>query len=85
MYHAKTTGKNNYSFYSSAMGKSLNLRMVAEGLDDIEQFHFLRKQGIQIIQGYLFSQPVPANQFAKLLTETPYLNHGPSIITPQFN
>lgn len=57
-----------------AMGKSLNLRMVAEGVDDIEQFHFLRKQGIQIIQGYLFSQPVPANKFAKLLTNTPYLN-----------
>jgi len=55
-----------------AMGKSLNLRMVAEGVDDVGQFHFLRKQGIQIIQGYLFSKPVPLNDLAKLLTKAPY-------------
>ncbi len=65
---------NNASLVSAiiAMGKSLNLRMVAEGVDDIGQFHFLRKQGIQIIQGYLFSQAVPGDEFAKLLTDAPY-------------
>ena len=50
-----------------AMGKSLNLRMVAEGVDDIKQFNFLRDNGIKIIQGYLFSKPVPADDFAALL------------------
>jgi len=63
--------ENSASLVSAiiAMGKSLNLRMVAEGVDDVGQFNFLHKQGVQIIQGYLFSQPVPAAQFAKLLTE----------------
>jgi len=65
---------NNASLVSAiiAMGKSLNLRMVAEGVDDVEQFRFLRKQGIQIIQGYIFSEPVPGRVFSKLLTERPY-------------
>ena len=55
-----------------AMGKSLKLRMVAEGVDDAEQFRFLAKQGIQVIQGYIFSKPIPGPEFAKLLVETPY-------------
>lgn len=66
--------ENNASLVSAiiAMGKSLNLRMVAEGVDDIEQFHFLRAQGIQIIQGYLFSKPVPSDEFAKLMADAPF-------------
>ncbi|MFD2231208.1 EAL domain-containing protein [Alkalimarinus sediminis] len=65
---------NNASLVSAiiAMGKSLNLRMVAEGVDDIAQFHFLREQGIQIIQGYLFSQPVPSDEFALLMADAPF-------------
>ncbi len=50
-----------------AMGKSLNLRMVAEGVDDIGQFNFLRDNGIHVIQGYLFSKPLPADDFTSLL------------------
>lgn len=67
---------NNAKLVSAiiAMGKSLNLRMVAEGVDNEDQFRFLRRQGIQIIQGYLFSPPVPASEFAKLLAKTPYFN-----------
>lgn len=66
--------ENNASLVNAiiAMGKSLNLRMVAEGVDDVEQFHFLRKQGIQIIQGYLFSKPVPSEAFAKLMSDAPF-------------
>jgi diguanylate cyclase (GGDEF)-like protein len=66
--------ENNASLVSAiiSMGKSLNLRMVAEGVDDIEQFIFLRKQGIQIIQGYIFSEPVTGEEFAKLLIDRPY-------------
>ncbi|MCZ6828906.1 MAG: EAL domain-containing protein [Gammaproteobacteria bacterium] len=65
---------NNASLVGAiiAMGKCLNLRMVAEGVDDEDQFRFLHKQGIQVIQGYLFAQPMPAEEFAKLLTEAPY-------------
>ena len=56
-----------------AMGKSLNLRMVAEGVDNVDQFNFLRKQGIQVIQGYLFSKPMPGDEFSELMLAPPYM------------
>ncbi|MEP5764266.1 MAG: EAL domain-containing protein [Halieaceae bacterium] len=50
-----------------AMGKSLNLSLVAEGVDMDEQFLFLRDNEVDIIQGYLFSKPVPGDELAELL------------------
>jgi diguanylate cyclase (GGDEF)-like protein len=50
-----------------AMGKSLNLSLVAEGVDTVDQFLFMRKHEVETIQGYLFSKPVPADEFAELL------------------
>jgi EAL domain-containing protein (putative c-di-GMP-specific phosphodiesterase class I) len=50
-----------------AMGKSLNLSLVAEGVDTADQFMFLRAQDVDVIQGYLFSKPLPADDFATLL------------------
>ncbi len=55
-----------------AMGKSLNLRLVAEGVDTEEQYHFLRGNEVDIIQGYLFSQAVPADEFGYLLKNNPF-------------
>ena len=49
------------------MGKSLNLRLVAEGVDSGPQYRFLREAGVDVIQGFLFSKPVPADEFARLL------------------
>jgi diguanylate cyclase (GGDEF)-like protein/PAS domain S-box-containing protein len=51
-----------------SMGRSLNLRIIAEGVETIEDLAFLKAQGCDEGQGYYFSRPVPANQFAKLLT-----------------
>ena len=50
-----------------AMGKSLNLRLVAEGVDSGAQYRFLHEAGVDVIQGFLFSKPVPAEDFARLL------------------
>ena len=55
-----------------AMGKSLNLRLVAEGVDALDQFRFLREHGVDLIQGYLFSKPVPLEQLARLFKDNPY-------------
>lgn len=56
-----------------AMGKSMNLNLVAEGVETHEQYHFLTKNGAHVIQGYLFSQPVDANELAPMLTEHHFL------------
>src|SRR6202040_3198478 len=42
-----------------AMGKSLNLTVVAEGVETLEQQTFLRDQGCDETQGYYFSRPIP--------------------------
>ncbi|MEH6571424.1 MAG: EAL domain-containing protein, partial [Halioglobus sp.] len=52
-----------------AMGKSMNLTLVAEGVETHEQYHFLTDNGAHVIQGYLFSKPVDANELAPMLTE----------------
>ena len=49
-----------------AMAKSLGLSLVAEGVETAEQLAFLRDRGCDQCQGYLFSKPVPADEFARL-------------------
>jgi len=51
-----------------SMGRSLNLRIIAEGVETAEDLAFLKSQGCDEGQGYYFSRAVPAEQFAKLLT-----------------
>jgi len=49
------------------MGSNLNHRVIAEGVETVEQVAFLQAHGCDEGQGYYFSRPVPAAQFAKLL------------------
>lgn len=46
-----------------AMGKTLGLTVVAEGVEKEEQVNFLRQHHCDEIQGYLISRPVPADAF----------------------
>jgi diguanylate cyclase (GGDEF)-like protein/PAS domain S-box-containing protein len=50
-----------------AMGKSLNLTVVAEGVETLEQQTFLQDHNCDEMQGFLFSKPIPSDQFAELL------------------
>lgn len=50
-----------------SMARSLNLRVVAEGVETPEQLEFLRNNECDEAQGFLFSRPVPPDQFAQLL------------------
>jgi diguanylate cyclase (GGDEF)-like protein/PAS domain S-box-containing protein len=50
-----------------SMGKSLNQRVIAEGVETAEQLAFLRAQRCGEGQGYYFSRPLVAEQFTKLL------------------
>lgn len=49
------------------LGRELNLRTLAEGVDKVEQFNFLIANGCDEYQGYYFSKPVTAAEFLERL------------------
>ena len=57
-----------------AMGKTLSLTVVAEGVETEEQMNFLKEHSCDEMQGFYFSKPVAPEQFADLLRE-----HVPSL------
>ncbi len=50
-----------------AMAQHLELGLVAEGVETPEQYRFLTGHGVKVVQGYLFSEPLPAAEFERLL------------------
>ena len=50
-----------------AMGHSMDLRVLAEGVETAEQLAFLRERGCDSYQGYFCSRPVPAEALAALV------------------
>ncbi|MGO9339543.1 MAG: putative bifunctional diguanylate cyclase/phosphodiesterase [Terracidiphilus sp.] len=59
-----------------AMARQLNLRTVAEGIEEQGELEMMREIGCDAGQGYLFQRPVPAEEFAEFLREWPYRRHG---------
>ncbi|NCO00847.1 MAG: EAL domain-containing protein [Epsilonproteobacteria bacterium] len=50
-----------------ALGTSLNLKIIAEGVEEKSQKEFLIRNGCYFIQGYLYSKPIPADEITLLL------------------
>ena len=50
-----------------AMGKSLSLTVVAQGVETKDQAEFLRTHACDELQGFYFKRPLPADQFTRLL------------------
>ena len=50
-----------------SMARSLKLRVIAEGVETLDELSFLRAHQCDEAQGYFFSRPVPPDEFARLL------------------
>lgn len=46
-----------------AMGHSFNMTVIAEGVDNLKQRRILRERHCDMVQGFLYSPPLPADQF----------------------
>jgi EAL domain-containing protein (putative c-di-GMP-specific phosphodiesterase class I) len=53
-----------------AMAKSLGMAVIAEGVETEVQRAFLEQHDCPLYQGYLFSRPVPIEQFETLLRQS---------------
>jgi EAL domain-containing protein (putative c-di-GMP-specific phosphodiesterase class I) len=67
-----TTDRHDASIVATiiGLGHSLNLKVVAEGVETEEQLRMLRSSRCDEFQGYLTSKPLPAREFEALLEQT---------------
>jgi EAL domain-containing protein (putative c-di-GMP-specific phosphodiesterase class I) len=51
----------------TSIGRSLGLKLVAEGVEEADQHRFLAAAGIHFMQGYLFGKPMPKEAITERL------------------
>jgi len=55
-----------------AMSRGLKLDLIAEGVENRTQLNYLRQQGCSEVQGFIFSEPLPAAQMCEMLRADPF-------------
>jgi diguanylate cyclase (GGDEF)-like protein len=53
-----------------AMAQGLNMTLIAEGVEKVEQYEFLKQLGCQFIQGFYTGKPMPSEEFRLFLEDT---------------
>lgn len=68
-----TTDPNDAAIIAAiiAMAHSLKMRVLAEGVETVEQLTFLTRQGYGRFQGYYFSKPLPSSEIVSRLQRRP--------------
>jgi diguanylate cyclase (GGDEF)-like protein len=61
------------------MAHTLHLQVVSEGVETLEQYDFLERQGCDLIQGHLLSRPLPLAELPAVLAEINQRKHSRSV------
>jgi len=67
--HGDIAGQNAIIRAITALGVSLGMSTIAEGVETSDQLARIRAEGCTSVQGYLFSQPVPVGEVASLIAD----------------
>jgi len=67
---------------SLEIARKLGMRSVAEGVEDIEDWKFLRAHGCEIAQGYFIARPMPMASLAEWLPEWKLRCHALGLVKP---
>ena len=61
------TDENSFKLIKLVMeiAEFMNFTVIAEGVENKEQYDLLKQAGCDLIQGYYFSKPVPADEFVQ--------------------
>ncbi len=62
-----------------AVARSLNLRVIGEGVESLRQMEVLHRLGCSLMQGFLFSRPIPADDLERWLQQTVLPRRAPWI------
>lgn len=62
-----TVNGENLLKHTIAFAKESHMSVIAEGVENVEQYYFLKIAGCDFIQGYYFSKPLPKNEFLRKL------------------
>ncbi len=66
-----------------ALGKAMNLKVVAEGVETDQQYAIVRRLGCDLVQGFFVAKPMPADRFMSWCgghEDTQSLKHGTTVI-----
>ena len=66
-----------------ALGKAMELEVVAEGVETAQQYAIVRKLGCDLVQGYFVARPMPAHELRKWCDgyeDTQSLKHGSTVV-----
>lgn len=62
------------------MAKWLDTPVIAEGVETVEQANYMESIGCSYVQGYLYSKPITADEFSKVLSEYEHEKMAPAIV-----
>ena len=63
-----------------ALARSLGLRVIAEGVENLRQMEVLHRLGCTVMQGFLFSRPIPPDELERWLQQTVLPRKAPWIV-----